>query len=170
MTKPDSANYLPLFNHPVDAESVFTPYALIEAVRAERGMSTVAVPKVCILEFDGDLTDRLVQGNLVKPWTTWACFHTPMFALEVNGEPCGIVPRAIGGSFAVLVAEQLLASGAKVVVGLTSAGSREWTVAYSKLGGCDCSRSRRRYFLSLPAAGTLGRGTGEADSTPGRGA
>jgi len=49
-------------------------------------------------------------------------FHTPMFALEVDGKPCGIVPRAIGGSYAVLVAEQLLASGARIVVGLTSAG------------------------------------------------
>lgn len=37
-------------------------------------------------------------------------------------EPCGIVPRAIGGPYAVLVAEQLLASGATVIVGLTSAG------------------------------------------------
>jgi nucleoside phosphorylase len=121
-SKPKSENWLPLFNHTVDARSVFTPQALIEAVRTERGMTTVAVPEVCILEFDGDLTDRLVQGDLVKPWKTWACFHTPMFALEVNEMPCGVVPRAIGGSFAVLVAEQLLASGAKVVVGLTSAG------------------------------------------------
>jgi uridine phosphorylase len=45
-----------------------------------------------------------------------------MFALEVDGKPCGIVPRAIGGSYAVLVAEQLLASGARLIVGLTSAG------------------------------------------------
>jgi uridine phosphorylase len=45
-----------------------------------------------------------------------------MFALDVNGKPCGIVPRTIGGSYAVLVAEQLLASGARVIVGLTSAG------------------------------------------------
>ena len=35
---------------------------------------------------------------------------------------CGVVPRTIGGPFAVLVAEQLVAAGAKVVVGLTSSG------------------------------------------------
>jgi purine-nucleoside phosphorylase len=99
-----------------------TRLTAITGLDLQKGLSSVAVPEVCILEFDGDLTDQLVQGNLVKPWTTWACFHTPMFALEVNGKPCGIVPRAIGGSFAVLVAEQLLACGAKVVVGLTSAG------------------------------------------------
>src|SRR5579863_10088982 len=113
---------VPLLRHPLDAESAFTPQALIEAVRAEKGMTSVTVPEVCILEFDGDLTDQLLQSNAVKRWETWACFHTPMFALEVKGRPCGIVPRAIGGPFAVLVAEQLLASGAKVIVGLTSAG------------------------------------------------
>jgi uridine phosphorylase len=42
--------------------------------------------------------------------------------MDVDGATCGIVPRSIGGPYAVLVAEQLLASGAKVIVGLTSAG------------------------------------------------
>jgi uridine phosphorylase len=118
---PDKHDFL-LLRHPVQEESAFTPQALIEAVRAEKGMTSVTVPEVCVLEFDGDLTDQLVQSNAVERWKTWACFHTPMFALEVNGRPCGTVPRAIGGPFAVLVAEQLLASGAKVIVGLTSAG------------------------------------------------
>jgi uridine phosphorylase len=45
-----------------------------------------------------------------------------MWAFTVDGELCGIIPRTIGGSYAVLVAEQLLASGVRVVVGLTSAG------------------------------------------------
>ena len=119
----DDRNHdLPLLAHPLDLESDFTPQALIEAVRSKRGLVSVAVPEVCILEFDGDITDHLVQSRAVFPWRNWACFHTPMFALEVNGKACGIVPRAIGGSYAVLVAEQLLASGARVIVGLTSAG------------------------------------------------
>ncbi len=113
---------IPLLRHPVDEESAFTPQALIEAVRAEKGLTSVMVPEICVLEVDGDLTDRLVQSNTVKRWKTWACFHTPMFALEVDGRHCGVVPRAIGGPLAVLVAEQLLACGAKVVIGLTSAG------------------------------------------------
>lgn len=115
-------NDLPLLAHPLDLESDFTPQALIEAVRTKRGLVSVAVPEVCILEFDGDITDHLVESRAVFPCRNWACFHTPMFALGVDGKPCGIVPRAIGGSFAVLVAEQLLASGARVIVGLTSAG------------------------------------------------
>ena len=118
----DRHNDLPLLTHPLDSESDFTPQALIEAVRTKRGLVSVAVPEVCILEFDGDITDQLMQSGAVVPWRNWACFHTPMFILEVNRKPCGIVPRPIGGSYAVLVAEQLLASGARVIVGLTSAG------------------------------------------------
>lgn len=113
---------IPLLSHPLEQASDFTPQALIEAVRAKRGLVSVAVPEVCILEFDGDLTDHLVESRAVSHWGNWACFHTAMFALEVDGKPCGIVPRAIGGSYAVLIAEQLLASGARVIVGLTSAG------------------------------------------------
>ena len=115
-------NDLPLLDHPLDAESEFTPQALIEAVRVRRNLVSVAVPEVCILEFDGDLTDHLVRNGAVSSWRSWACFHTPMFALEVDGKPCGIVPRAIGSAYAVLVAEQLLVSGAQMIVGLTSAG------------------------------------------------
>ena len=118
----DRNNDLPLLSHPLDLQSEFTPQVLIEAVRTKRGLVSVAVPKVCILEFDGDLTDNLVQSKAVSPWRNWACFHTPMFALDVDGKPCGIVPRTIGGSYAVLIAEQLLASEARVIVGLTSAG------------------------------------------------
>jgi uridine phosphorylase len=55
------------------------------------------------------------------------------FALEVDGKPCGIVPGAIGGSYAVLVAEQLLASGARMVVGLTSAGRVSQTLRIPSL-------------------------------------
>lgn len=118
----DPRNDLPLLIHPLDLESHFTPQALIEAVRVKRNLASVAVPEVCILEFDGDITDHLVESKAVFLWRNWACFHTQMFALEVNGKSCGIVPRTIGGSYAVLVAEQLLASGVRVIVGLTSAG------------------------------------------------
>jgi uridine phosphorylase len=122
MGRLENSHSLPLLNHPLDSESEFTPQALIEAVRTRRRLASVAVPEVCVLEFDGDITDHLVENRAVSAWPNWACFHTPMFAIEVDGKSCGIVPRAIGGSYAVLVAEQLLASGASVIVGLTSAG------------------------------------------------
>ncbi len=113
---------LPLFKHDLQAPSAFTPELLIAAVRATKHLEIEPIPPVCVLEFDGDLTDWLVSTGAVKPWKSWACFHTTMYLLEVDGVACGIVPRTIGGPFAVLVAEQMAASGAQVVLGLTSAG------------------------------------------------
>jgi uridine phosphorylase len=113
---------LPLFDHALDSPTDFTPEALVEAVRADRRISMEPIPQTCVLEFDGDLTDWLLSTGAVKPCNSWACFHTTMFSLEVDGVTCGIVPRTIGGPYAVLVAEQMAVSGARVVLGLTSAG------------------------------------------------
>jgi uridine phosphorylase len=113
---------VPVLPHPVDAPTAFTPDSLIAAVRAERNLSCEPVPPVCLLEFDGDLTDWLVSTGRARPWKSWACFHTTMYTLDVDGAHCGIVARTIGGPYAVLVAEQLKVAGARVVLGLTSAG------------------------------------------------
>ncbi len=113
---------LPLFDHDVDEPPVFTPEALIEAVRNKRGSEAKPVPAVCVLEFDGDLTDELVRRSIARKFNGWSCFHTEMFAVEVDGSLCGVIPRTIGGAYAVLIAEQLIASGAQAVIGLTSAG------------------------------------------------
>jgi uridine phosphorylase len=113
---------LPLLRHRLNLPSAFTPEALINAVRAERGVSAEPVPPVCLLDFDGDLTDWLVKTCGARSWPSWACFHTTMYSFEVDGYLCGIVPRTIGGPYSVLVAEQLRVSGARVILGLTSAG------------------------------------------------
>lgn len=42
-----------------------------------------------------------------------------MFALDLDGVACGIIPRTIGGSYAVLIAEQLAAAGVQLIIGLT---------------------------------------------------
>ena len=75
---------LTLLSHPTDAPSAFTPEALLEAVRTERGLSGEEIPAVCVLEFDGDLTDSLVTGGIARPFKDWACFHTTMFALATS--------------------------------------------------------------------------------------
>ena len=113
---------LPLFNHDLDAPTAFSPKSLVEAVRADKHLESEPIPQVCVLEFDGDLTDWLISTGKVKPCRSWACFHTNMYSLEVDGFTCGIVPRTIGGPYAVLIAEQMAVSGAQVVLGLTSAG------------------------------------------------
>lgn len=113
---------LPLLNHPLDEASAFTPEALLAAVREERGLIARPVPPICVLDFDGDLTDWLVSTGAARPYPDWACFHTTLHVLEMDGVACAIIPRTIGGPFAVLVAEQLAASGARIVLGLASAG------------------------------------------------
>ena len=115
-------NPIPLLAHPLEASSAFTPETLLEAVRIARSLPREPVPPICILEFDGDLTDWLIATGTAKPWTSWACFHTTMHTLEVEGTACGIVPRTIGGPFAALIAEQMKSSGTQVILGLTSAG------------------------------------------------
>lgn len=113
----------PLFNHDLDSPTIFSPKSLVETVRMGKRLKQEPIPPVCVLEFDGDLTDWLISTGKVEPCRSWACFHTTMYSLEVDGFTCGIVPRTIGGPYAVLIAEQMAVSGAQVVLGLTSAGS-----------------------------------------------
>jgi uridine phosphorylase len=51
-----------------------------------------------------------------------ACYHTELLAFELDGIEVGILGCAVGAPFAVLVAEQLFASGCQLLVGVTSAG------------------------------------------------
>ena len=113
---------LPLLQHALESPSAFTPERLMDAVRVERGLAHEPVPPLCVLDFDGDLSDRLTDDGAAAPMKSWACFHTSLSVITLNGLRCGIVPRTIGGPYAVLVAEQLWAGGAHVIVGITSAG------------------------------------------------
>ena len=112
----------PILDHAIEQPSAFTAKNLIEDLRRTRKVPHGDVPPVCILEFDGDITDWLVREGIVRPFPSWACFHTSMYAMELEGVTCGIIARTIGGPYAVLIAEQLQAAGAKLIIGLTSAG------------------------------------------------
>jgi hypothetical protein len=68
MRTPGDEGNLPLFAHPLSSPTTFTPEALLEAVRAERGISREPVPEICVLEFDGDLTDWMVSTGIAMPY------------------------------------------------------------------------------------------------------
>jgi uridine phosphorylase len=53
---------------------------------------------------------------------TWACYHTELYRVARDGIELGFVGRAVGAPFAVLVAEQIFASGCRFLVSMTSAG------------------------------------------------
>src|SRR5260370_9535220 len=112
----------PILGDSLDQAYAFPPKNLIDDVRRSRRVPAGIVPAVCSLEFDGDITDWLVRDGIAKPFEPWACFHTWMFTMDLEGVPCGIIARTIGGPYAVLIAEQLQAAGAKLIIGLTSAG------------------------------------------------
>lgn len=118
----DTSLTAPILDHPVGDASVFTPEALVNDVRQLRRIDSIPLPPVCFLEFDGDLTDWLVNERIAMPFPSWPCFHTAMFTLQLEGMNCGIIARTIGGPYAVLIAEQLRASGVRLIIGLTSAG------------------------------------------------
>src|SRR5262245_65938790 len=52
----------------------------------------------------------------------WPCYHTQLDTLTLGEQVAGIVGCAVGAPFAVLVAEQLFASGCRLLISLTSAG------------------------------------------------
>lgn len=118
----DDLSTPPILEHPVREPSAFTAEALMEDVRRLRDIGAEALPCVCFLEFDGDLTDWLVEQRIAVPFDSWPCFHTAMFSLTLEGVKCGIIGRTIGGAYAVLIAEQLNAAGVALIVGITSAG------------------------------------------------
>lgn len=142
----------PLLRHRLNLPSAFTPEALMEAVRTERGVSAEPVPPVCLLDFDGDLTDWLVKTGSARSWPSWACFHTTLYSIEVDGSPCGIVARTIGGSYAVLVAEQLRVAGARVLLGLNIGGQGESFASGAEPRGGNERHPGRGHILPLPAA------------------
>jgi uridine phosphorylase len=80
------------------------------------------VPAVCLLDPDGDIVRYLKVSGRGRRHPGWACYHTEMWTLEIDGLIIGVVGMAVGAPFAVLVAEQLAASGARLVVSITSAG------------------------------------------------
>jgi uridine phosphorylase len=71
---------------------------------------------------DGELVERLVASGRAEPDPTWACFHTKLFRWKVDGAEFGVIGGTVGAPFAVLVAEELFASGCEALVSISSAG------------------------------------------------
>ena len=104
------------------AVSVFEPHAMLREARRQKGLPPRHVPAFCVLDPDGDIVRWLRRTGAARPSPGWACYHTELFEFELGGNTFGIVGCAVGASFAVLVAEQLFASGCQFLVSITSAG------------------------------------------------
>jgi uridine phosphorylase len=111
-----------LENKNPSAPSVFRPAALLREARRQKGLAAVDVPSTCILDPDGDIVRRLRHTGQARPFDGWPCYHTALDTFTLAGQTVGIVGCAVGAPFAVLIAEELFASGCRLLISLTSAG------------------------------------------------
>jgi uridine phosphorylase len=120
-TKMDGTS--PILDHKDASQpSVFTPDALLREARRQKGIAFKAVPRVCILDPDGDMVRYLGAKRGARIHAGWPCYHTNLYVFEHDGTEQGMIGCAVGASFAVLLAEELFASGCELLLSVTSAG------------------------------------------------
>ena len=105
-----------------DEPSVFTAENLLREARRQKSTPNGSVPGICLLDPDGDIVRHLLAENRAIKCPHWACYHTDLYLFEQAGFQFGVLGCAVGASFAVLVAEELFASGCELLLSITSAG------------------------------------------------
>src|SRR4029078_12735876 len=95
---------------------------LLREARRQKQIGGASIPPVCILDPDGDMVRRLLAGGEGRLAATWACYHTQLFSFSRGGIEFGIVGCAVGASFAVLIAEEMFASGFTLLLSSASSG------------------------------------------------
>jgi uridine phosphorylase len=113
----------PILRHKrYEAASAFTPENLLRQARRQKRLPNIAVPEICILDPDGDIVRNLRATERASRHEGWACYHTELYVFRHDGHEYGIVGCAVGAAFAVLIAEELFASGCRLLFSITSAG------------------------------------------------
>lgn len=107
------------------APSAFLPQNLLREARRQKGVPEGSIPEICVLDPDGDILRHLAANGLARSSPHWACYHTQMRGFDCAGQTIGIIANAVGAPFAVLLAEQMFASGCRLLISLTSAGMLE---------------------------------------------
>jgi len=98
------------------------PESLLREARRQKGLPAIAVPAMCILDPDGDIMRHLRTTGRSARHPGWACYHTDLDHFHHGGHEYGIVGCAVGAAFAVLIAEELFASGCQLLISVTSSG------------------------------------------------
>jgi uridine phosphorylase len=111
-----------LSNKHYAAASAFTPDNLLREARRQKNLQPAPVPDVCILDPDGDIVRHLRATGRAERAADWACYHTDLWLVSNEGRTYGIIGCAVGAAFAVLLAEELFASGCQLLLSVTSAG------------------------------------------------
>jgi uridine phosphorylase len=113
----------PILQHATEEPAVFRPENLLAKASAMLGCEQGRLPPCCVLDFDGELAPVAEQRFGARASSVWPCFHTRMLCLEKDGLSMGLIAGTVGASFAVLVAEQLIACGCRHMIGYSSSGA-----------------------------------------------
>ena len=105
-----------------DETSLFQPINLLRESRRQNSINHGEIPSICILDPDGDLVNYLKNRSKATINKYWACYHSHLYSFDINAITVGIIPCAVGASYAVLIAEQLFVSGCELLISITSAG------------------------------------------------
>jgi len=113
----------PILSHKhYDAPSAFRPENLLREARRQKGLPAATIPEICVLDPDGDMVRYLCNAGLASRHPGWACYHTDLHVFRKGGHEYGILGGIVGAAFAVLVAEELFASGCRFLMSMTSSG------------------------------------------------
>jgi uridine phosphorylase len=102
--------------------SAFTPENLLREARRQKRITGSSIPDICVLDPDGDIVRGLLSRGGARLEPGWACYHTQLYSFSRGGIEFGIVGCAVGASYAVLIAEEMFASGCKLLISVTSSG------------------------------------------------
>ena len=80
-----------LDNKDPDAPSLFEPAALLRQARRQKGLPVADVPRLCVLDPDGDIVRRLQHSGEATRAADWPCYHTDLFRFRLAGETAGII-------------------------------------------------------------------------------
>ncbi len=106
-----------------DHPSLFLPEVMLQEARRQKRLADAPVPDVCLLDPDGDIAAFVRERLAAERCHTWACFHSELWEWRSKGMRFGVVGRAVGASFSVLIAEQLFVSGCRLLISIASAGA-----------------------------------------------
>jgi uridine phosphorylase len=102
--------------------SLFTPENLLREARRQKSIAKHPIPGTCVLDPDGDIVRYLLKTGRASLNPHWACYHTQLYEFTLGRTAVGIVGCAVGSPFAVLIVEEMFASGCQVLLSITSAG------------------------------------------------
>jgi hypothetical protein len=76
--------------------SVFEPANLLKQARRQKSLPSGSVPGICVLDPDGDLSSYIRDSSAGKRNPYWACYHTDLYSIEIEGLSVGVIGRAVG--------------------------------------------------------------------------